>query len=471
MSALDAIKEFIMFWDKDEKGKRAGSPKASDYLVVENPDEPSTWHLPVKENGTPNHRLMGAAWAALHGGYRGNAYSGPSKSAAIKKLRALYHSEGLPLPGESKEGSFTVWKQLDGTYRWFSVFSNPYRDRDNPPEILTEAAQIDFSKAVNDNSWPYPELWLWHIPGSKCGTSDFIAYDIDNRLSLASGTFDKGKEIVAEALNSTTVELKTSHGMPRNEIHRDPEDRTILTRFRSKEISPLPADAAANEITPFVVLGGTMKLVPESVKEKFSHLFPDEETRQRVEETLDTTGTEAKEKDLEFKEKDGEVTATEVEPKAKVETEEVETEEQESKEVAEDSLDRKEIEDAITLISKMVAEVATSLDTNTKAISQAIETMDARLAKLEQSDEAKIAAVVKETPRLSFSELVLGQVKSVIGKEATRVDGRTTLGSDSPKETEVKESIVFSGSPLFDEVITDIATRGMDSIRPGGSDG
>jgi hypothetical protein len=41
---------------------------------------------------------MGAAWAALHGGYRGNKYQGPNKSAAIAKLTALYKSEGMDVP-------------------------------------------------------------------------------------------------------------------------------------------------------------------------------------------------------------------------------------------------------------------------------------------------------------------------------------------------------------------------------------
>ena len=55
-------------------------------------------HLPTKSNGKPNHRLMGAAWAALHGGYRGNKYEGPNKSSAISKLKRMYHSEGMKPP-------------------------------------------------------------------------------------------------------------------------------------------------------------------------------------------------------------------------------------------------------------------------------------------------------------------------------------------------------------------------------------
>ena len=70
----------------------------SDYLVVEDLDKPSTWHLRVKREGVPDHHLMGAAWAALHEGYRGNRYTGPDKDRALRKLKRLYAQEGLPLP-------------------------------------------------------------------------------------------------------------------------------------------------------------------------------------------------------------------------------------------------------------------------------------------------------------------------------------------------------------------------------------
>lgn len=59
-------------------------------------------HLPYTDGaGTPDHRLMGAAWAALHGGYRGNKYEGPSKDAAISKLTGVYKAEKVDTPQES----------------------------------------------------------------------------------------------------------------------------------------------------------------------------------------------------------------------------------------------------------------------------------------------------------------------------------------------------------------------------------
>ncbi len=83
------------------KKEADGNHPDGHYLVVEDRDSPSTWHLRVKDvNGKPDHRLMGAAWAALHGGYRGNKYEGPNKQDAISKLKKLYAQEDMATPQE-----------------------------------------------------------------------------------------------------------------------------------------------------------------------------------------------------------------------------------------------------------------------------------------------------------------------------------------------------------------------------------
>jgi len=73
---------------------------ASDFLVVEDPEKPTTWHLQVKRHGKPDANLMGSAWAALTSNNRGNPYQGPDKEKALKKLTALYHSQDKKTPGE-----------------------------------------------------------------------------------------------------------------------------------------------------------------------------------------------------------------------------------------------------------------------------------------------------------------------------------------------------------------------------------
>ncbi len=87
------------------KKEKDGLHPASHYLVVEDPQHPTTWHLRVRDvDGKLNHHLMGAAWSALHEGFRGNKYEGPHKMEAIGKLRRLYKQEGILPPGESSSG-------------------------------------------------------------------------------------------------------------------------------------------------------------------------------------------------------------------------------------------------------------------------------------------------------------------------------------------------------------------------------
>jgi hypothetical protein len=92
----------------EELTKKMGDQRhgADDFLVVEDPEKPSTWHLPVKVMGRPNRKLAGQAWAALisPGGFRGQKYEGPDPGGAKRKLRALYKAQGWEVPaGESAE--------------------------------------------------------------------------------------------------------------------------------------------------------------------------------------------------------------------------------------------------------------------------------------------------------------------------------------------------------------------------------
>ena len=104
--------------------------RAVKYLVK---DEKGNGHLPyTKDDGKPDHRLMGAAWAALHGGYRGNKYSGPGKADAIAKLTQLYKSEGMDTPKESKsadEGEIRTIFTPEGEFR--------VSKRDGKPSMIT----------------------------------------------------------------------------------------------------------------------------------------------------------------------------------------------------------------------------------------------------------------------------------------------------------------------------------------------
>ena len=92
----ELVAEAVAEVEKATKKEADCSHPSSHYLVVEDASKPSTWHLRVKNcSGKPDHRLMAAARAALTSNYRGHAYGGPNKSAALSKLKGMYKSEGM----------------------------------------------------------------------------------------------------------------------------------------------------------------------------------------------------------------------------------------------------------------------------------------------------------------------------------------------------------------------------------------
>jgi hypothetical protein len=146
---------------------------------------------------------------------------------------------------------FSVWKTKEGGYRWLAVYSNNFRDKDHPPEIISEASHKGFIEVVNAGIADYPELWHWHVPGTAWGKADTLDY-VDG-FALAAGYVYPGHEQEAEAL-SQMDDIRVSHGMPSRTIVRSKQDPSIIEFHVTTEISPLPGWAAANPLTGFVIL-------------------------------------------------------------------------------------------------------------------------------------------------------------------------------------------------------------------------
>jgi hypothetical protein len=139
--------------EKPMKTEADGKHPAGHYLVVEDPEKPSTWHLRVRDmNGDPDHRLMGAAWAALHGGYRGNVYEGPSKEEAIRKLRAMYAAEEMDTPDKDKAKSISLSDEMEKVdAAFYRMYGNPY----GPNQYWTREI-FDTHVIVSCTQMPFP---------------------------------------------------------------------------------------------------------------------------------------------------------------------------------------------------------------------------------------------------------------------------------------------------------------------------
>lgn len=80
--------------DAMTKSESWGDEGPGSYLIVGDPEHPTTWHLPYKKHGKIDRGLAGAAKAALTSNHRGKSYGGPDKEKAISKLKRIYSENG-----------------------------------------------------------------------------------------------------------------------------------------------------------------------------------------------------------------------------------------------------------------------------------------------------------------------------------------------------------------------------------------
>jgi len=343
-------------------------------------------------------------------------------------------------PEPRKETEIMFVKNSDGEWMWFTRYSNKWRDDDNPPEIISEQSHRRFVDLVDKGLAPLPELWLWHVNNTSWGKARWVGYD-SSGFALAAGYVYPEYNEVAETLSSRD-NILVSHGMPTKTIKRDADDPSIIIEHETREISPLPQRAAANKMTSFVVLKETdmeeLKNKGISAEDRLKLIeelgIPEKVVGQMESDNLKDANL-ASAAGLEFKEGEEEqVAVTDVEIEAEVVEDEQETEE--SEEAVEDVATS---EDVDTDIGKTVSLLVEAVE----ALNDKINTLHEDFQKeLETMKSSQFEAVeqIASTPMASRAASIL---ESVIGKEATRVDGRTTLGKDAPKENDAGSGSFF----------------------------
>jgi len=196
----------------------------------------------------------------------------------------------------------SVWfaKQADGRLRWFGRYSNAWLDRDG--EILTEEAHKEYQKWAYDNG-TLPELWLWHVPGSRVGEADWL--DFSNGFAHASGLIDGGKESAVEAIKSQ--DLGMSHGFLALQQGK------WVRRYRSYELSILPRERAAVETSGFNLLDaakGAEVMAFTEERRKFLVEALGEDAVGALEKSTESMATQLKELGVEYKEAEAEAAKT-----------------------------------------------------------------------------------------------------------------------------------------------------------------
>jgi len=480
------------------KTESDGEHPASHYLVVEDPEKVTTWHLRVKNmDGDLDHRLMGASWAALHEGYRGNVYEGPGKQAAIAKLKKFYDQEDMELPGEKagrrirgekvdilktlhekfndvmatikdlisfadyddqkpkewfeKAEGIKSLKLKDGRAGLLTWTTNAFKDRED--EIFTTKSLEDlvdryFEKEVKGI------YDFWHIPGSDF--ADVIWQGVSGRFLAEIGIFHDSE--VGQAFKQVFIDYPDGHpevapegwGCSHGFKYRS-EDRAdgVYEWFDKEKSTVLPASAAANPYNPKL----EVLQMDKKQKNALSTLLGDEmaETIDAKGESetkrLEEAGVAHKSKDNEKKEVEAAVEKKVDEPKSEDEVKDKGEKDSEPTYLTFDDV-KEGFEGFAEVLKGIVADVSE---------------MKASLKTLTESDEAKFERKVELTPKESLKAIA----ESVIGKKETLVDGRTTLGKDGPEEAEpMTESL--TGVPLIDNIKARNAehTQGLSFLKP-----
>lgn len=153
-------------------------------------------------------------------------------------------SEAVAKAFGRKDDTQTAFKVVGN--HWFIVWSNNFKDRDG--EIFTEKAIDDYIQRVDMGVVPLPELWVWHIPGTRIGQAEWV--DRHGHFVVAGGSFDDTPDGRAgRAYYSKHAHEKgISHGY---QFPVSRFDGKHYHAFNSFEFTPLPLGAEANLYTSF----------------------------------------------------------------------------------------------------------------------------------------------------------------------------------------------------------------------------
>lgn len=197
--------------------------------------------------------------------------------AAIEAAEAEAESKELPIPQvDPKVSMFAHFKAFLASAistdavaeptgfkaygdRWCAWWTNNFKDRDG--EYFTAKAIDDYIARVDVGVVPMPELWTWHLPGTKHGQADWMARI--GHYCLASGTFDdtEAGRAAQKAYSRQRQPFAMSHGFTFDVTKKE---AGVFHQFNTFEISTLPPKAAANPYT--VYEEADIMLTPEKVK-------------------------------------------------------------------------------------------------------------------------------------------------------------------------------------------------------------
>jgi hypothetical protein len=351
----------------------------------------------------------------------------------------------------NKESGFKTFKNKKDDKTWMLTWTtNSFIDREE--EIFSQKSIEDYVERHFEDDVK-GEFQFWHMPGSKFG--DIHWQGVSGRFLVEAGPFDDTP--IGQAFEKAFTQNPEGHPIVAPEgwgtshkYYFKLEDREdgVYNWFDKEETTVLPMSAASNPHSPKLeVLQMEQKQV-----DALSNLGIDDELIKAIVETgdeetktLEDAGVARKEVESDEKEVVAEVEVSDEAEEVLVETIEVEAEVPAEK--VEDEGIKEEVEEPEYVTREEVKEGFGALASVLREIMGKQDSIETSIKSLERTDDEKFEEKVELTPKASLKD----HVESVIGKDETKVDGRSTLAKDGPEE---KEAAVESrtGIPLLDNI-------------------
>lgn len=192
-------------------------------------------------------------------------------------------------------GTFQSFRDADGRLRFLTVYTNCFED--SYKTKFSYRAHEEFVEYC-DGEQVYPELWLWHTPGTRLGVADYLALTSEGFM-VASGVYDDGLEPVVERLEAMGP-LDVSHGFDYKTLGGI-RGGVVQPGYRSFEISILPLGKAANKVgTGFVPNVEETTMFTAEKREFLTKIVGDALAVEKLEKSLEEVASRAKAEGHEF---------------------------------------------------------------------------------------------------------------------------------------------------------------------------
>lgn len=197
----------------------------------------------------------------------------------------------------NEQSALYVFKDVNGRYRWLSISSTAFKDKDG--EIIP---RVELQKATEKMQFKgnYGPLRFWHTEGLELGTCDFSG--VVSRSLIESGAF--ANERIGRSVSEKSTAYKMSIGFNYERL----DSEGVYHGVDIFERSLVPADLAANMFTGLFVSKSEVKTMnsekEQAVLSALKNLLPEQDYNNLLgqvrfrEKSADNMNVQYKEADL-----------------------------------------------------------------------------------------------------------------------------------------------------------------------------